>query len=172
MNATLRRTEILTTIQNAKMPVSASLLAKNLQVSRQLIVGDVALLRAQGYDIIATARGYVMPELRNENKYLGKVACYHTPAATKAELYTIVDLGAIVVDVIVEHDVYGEITGQLNLQNRDEVDLFINKVHHEEVKLLSELTQGVHLHTLACRDKAHFNLVCAQLRTDGYLLNH
>jgi len=172
MSATLRRTEILTIIQNAKAPVSASLLAKNLQVSRQLIVGDVALLRAQGHDIIATARGYIIPALRNENRYLGKIACSHTPDATKAELYIIVDSGAVVVDVIVEHDIYGEISGQLNLQNRDEVDAFMDKVYHEEVKLLSELTQGVHLHTLACRDKTHFDLVCEQLSASGYLLDN
>ena len=74
------------------------------------------------------------------------------------------------VDVIVEHDVYGEITGQLNLRNRAEVDSFILKVERSEVKLLSELTKGIHLHTIACRDKVHFDIVCERLNNCGYLL--
>ena len=170
MSAELRRLQVLATINDSPNPISASLLAKNLNVSRQIIVGDVALLRAQGHEIIATARGYIMATLRDEHKYLGKIACRHTPNETKEELYTIVDLGAIIMDVIVEHEVYGEITGQLNLRSRDDVDEFINRLNQMRVKLLSELTDGIHLHTLACRDKSHFDIVYQKLATLGYLV--
>ena len=169
MEAGLRREHILDMIRQKNTPVSASLLAKTLNVSRQVIVGDIALLRAQGCEIIATARGYMIPEFKEANRYIGKVACHHTPENTKAELYTIVDLNAVVLNIIVAHEIYGEITGSLNIAVRDDVDIFINKVDTSDVKLLSELTMGVHLHTIACRDKTHFDEVCRALEDGGYL---
>jgi len=167
MEASLRRDKIFETISRCKTPVSASVLSKNLNVSRQVIVGDIALLRAQGHEIIATARGYVVPKQREENQYLGKIACWHTFEDTQLELYTVVDLGAVVVDVVVEHELYGEITGQLNLKTREDVDIFINRVKSSEVKLLSEITMGVHLHTIACCDKTHFEQVSKALDMAG-----
>jgi len=83
-----------------------------------------------------------------------------------------VDLDAVVLNIIVEHEVYGEITGSLNITVRDDVDIFIDKIDTSEVKLLSELTMGVHLHTIACRDKAHFDEVCRVLEYSGFLFNY
>lgn len=169
MDAVSRREYVLEAISHQVKPVSASLLAKELNVSRQVIVGDVALLRAAGHEIIATARGYIIPNFNETNQYLGKIVCQHTPEKTKDELYAIVDLKAIVVNVIVEHGFYGEITGCLNLASRKDVDVFISKVNSSEIKLLSELTMGIHLHTIACRNKSHFDKVCKALETGGYL---
>ena len=169
MEAVLRRKQILERITKSETPISASLLAKNLNVSRQVVVGDIALLRAQGNEIIATARGYMIPEARDANQYLGRVACKHSPEDTKAELYIIVDLGAVILNVIVGHELYGEMTGQLNLKSREDVDVFIDRVNSSEVKLLSELTMGVHLHTISCNDKSHFEEVYKALEQAGYL---
>jgi len=169
MDADSRREYVLNVINNQNKPVSASFLAKELNVSRQVIVGDVALLRAQGHEIIATARGYMIPSFNDSNQYLGKVACQHLPENTKSELYIMVDLGAVVVNVIVAHGFYGEITGCLNLASRLDVDIFMDKVNASEIKLLSELTMGIHLHTIACRNKTHFDEVCQALDNNGYL---
>jgi len=172
MDASSRRDNILKAIRHSSVPVSASALARELNVSRQVIVGDIALLRAQGHDIIATARGYIFSEATQSNLYVGKIACCHTTESTVDELYTMVDLNATIMNVIVEHDLYGEITGQLNIKNRDDVDTFVDRVKSSEVKLLSELTYGVHLHTVACRDKTHFEQVCHALDTAGFLVNN
>jgi len=169
MDATVRRDEIYKIINQDKAPVSASALAKILKVSRQVIVGDIALLRAQGNEIVATARGYMIPEFRESNQYIGKIVCCHNAGNTRKELYTMVDLEAVVINVIIEHDLYGEITGQLNIKNRDDVDIFIERVKSSEVKLLSELKSGIHLHTIACRDKAHFEQVYQALDNAGFL---
>jgi len=160
---------ILKIINQSDVPISASSLAKRLTVSRQVIVGDIALLRAQGHEIIATARGYMVPKFREPNQYIGKIACCHNPENTKEELYAIVDLQAFVVDVMVEHELYGEIAGQLNLKSREDVDIFMRRVESSEIKLLSELTIGVHLHTVTCRDKTHFEQICQALDKLGYL---
>jgi len=173
MNANTRRQHILNEINQAGVPISASVLSSKLNVSRQIIVGDVALLRAQGHDITATSRGYITaPKFNDENKYIGKVACQHTSDATESELYIIVELGGIIVDVIVEHELYGEITGCLNLRNCDDVDAFLGRVKSSEVKLLAELTQGVHLHTIACRDKTHFENIVQALKIKGLLFEN
>jgi len=172
MDATMRREKIFAIINQYNAPVSASALAKQLGVSRQVIVGDIAILRAQGHEIIATARGYMVPEFRNPNQYVGKMACRHNAENTKEELYVIVDLGATVVNVIVEHEVYGEITGQLNIKTREDVDIFVDQVKSSEAKLLSVLTLGVHLHTIACRNKAHFDQVYHALDSAGFLVQN
>ncbi|MCL2363778.1 MAG: transcription repressor NadR [Defluviitaleaceae bacterium] len=170
MDATKRRERIFEIIRQSNAPVSASALAKELGVSRQVIVGDIALLRAQGREIIATARGYMIPSFREANQYIGKMACCHHAENTIEELCLIVDLGATVVDVIVEHELYGEITGQLNIKTRDDADAFITRINASEVRLLSALTQGVHLHTLACRNKAHFEEIKHALNIAGFLV--
>jgi len=172
MDSGSRRKEILRTISREQVPVSASVLAKKLEVSRQIIVGDVALLRAQGHEIIATARGYTMISRGGgEHQYMGKIACQHTAKNAKSELYAIVDSGAVAVNVIIDHEWYGEITGNLNLKTRGDVDSFMSRLKSSEVKLLSELTHGVHLHTIACRDKTHFEQVVQALDSGGVLFH-
>ena len=169
MSAEFRREEILKKISQQETPRSASSLANEFKVSRQVIVGDVALLRASGHDILATARGYIIPKPKTHLPYVGKIVCQHTPKSSKDELYQIIDLGAIVHNVMIEHSLYGEITGGLNLSTRKEVDDFIDKFESSDIKLLSELTLGLHTHTIACKNEAHFNEVCRVLSEEGYL---
>lgn len=169
-NANRRREKIMTIIKESQAPISASFLAKALGVSRQVIVGDVALLRAEGSEIIATARGYMLPTATKEKGYIRKIACLHTPKQTKDELYLLVDLGVRVEDVIIEHEVYGELTGSLGIESRDDVNLFIEKLAQSKARLLSELTTGIHLHTITCRDAGHFEEVITAMKEAGYLL--
>jgi transcriptional regulator of NAD metabolism len=159
----------LTAISRQQDPVSASSLAKKMKVSRQVVVGDIALLRAEGNEIIATSRGYMIPTFNENHQYLRKVVCQHTPKESRDELYTVVDHEAVVLNVIVEHSLYGEITGGLNLTNRSEVDAFMDRSDSTEVKLLSELTMGIHIHTIACRNEAHFIQIEEALKEKGYL---
>ena len=107
-----RRDRIVEEIRKSGKPLSASALAAMLHVSRQIIVGDVALLRARGIGIIATPRGYVLEEQTHPCEK--KIAVMHGRERLQEELYTIVDYGCTVVDVIVEHPLYGELVGQLD----------------------------------------------------------
>jgi transcriptional regulator of NAD metabolism len=158
-----RRQHILQLIQQRESPVSAASLARQTGVSRQVIVGDIALLRAQGSSILATARGYTMLRPAPPGQCVGKLACRHSQSDTKKELMTIVKLGGRVLDVIVEHYLYGEITGQLNISTPRDVDAFIRKLNRQRARLLSELTDGVHLHTIACPDMNIFETITAEL---------
>ena len=113
MLAEERRQTILELLQQSSIPISAGTLASRFSVSRQVVVGDIALLRATGAEITATPRGYVMQ--RSPAGLIRQIACRHDAAGTEAELNSIVDQGCTVLDVIVEHPVYGQITGSLQL---------------------------------------------------------
>lgn len=168
MHAQDRRQAILDTLRRSGRPVSASALAEQFSVSRQIIVGDIALLRAAGAEISATPRGYVI--LPATTGLTRQVACQHDAAGMEAELNTMVDNGCTVVDVIVEHPVYGQLTGPLQLSNRYDVAQFLSRCAQSEARPLSVLTEGIHLHTLSCPDEAAFNRVREALRTLGILL--
>lgn len=148
MHAEQRRTEILNVLSAASQPISASNLAARFSVSRQIVVGDVALLRAAGAEISATPRGYIISQ--TPSGLVRRVACRHDVASMQLELYTMVDEGCTVLDVIVEHPIYGQLTGPLQISNRHEVDLFMERCTHFDVRPLSALTEGIHLHTLSC----------------------
>ena len=79
-----------------------------------------------------------------------------------------VDNGCTVLDVIVEHPVYGQLTGALGLASRYDVGQFIARA--DAAQPLSLLTEGVHLHTLLCPDGEAFLRVKEELRGKGFLL--
>ena len=168
MHSDQRRQAILDILSQASQPVSAGSLAQRFSVSRQIIVGDIALLRASGAGISATPRGYVI--LREHGGLRRQIACQHDAAQMGTELNAIVDHGCTVVDVIVEHPIYGQITGPLQLSNRYEVSQFLERCSASDAQPLSVLTEGIHLHTISCPDEASYQRVCQQLRQLGILL--
>lgn len=168
MRAEERRAKILEILHGAGGPVSAATLAGRFSVSRQIIVGDIALLRAGGANISATPRGYVI--LGETAGLVRRVACQHGPDGMEAELNAVVDQGCTVVDVIVEHPVYGQLTGSLQLSSRYDVQQFLRRCAASDAQPLSLLTEGIHLHTLACPDQAAFDRVQETLREMGVLL--
>lgn len=168
MNAKERRQAILNELKGAKEPVSATVLAKKFQVSRQIVVGDVALLRASGEAILSTPRGYLLGQ--EETGLHRVIVCRHDAAGMEQELNIMVDHGCTVLDVMVEHPVYGQLFGQLMLSNRYDVAEFIRKVSEHDAKPLSTITEGVHLHTLSCPDEAAFERVRERLSAEGFLL--
>lgn len=168
MGAASRRQAILDRLRTADRPVSASALAAGLNVSRQIIVGDIALLRAGGAEISATPRGYVLP--RATDGITRTIACRHTLAQTGQELDILVDNGCTVLDVIVEHPVYGQLTGQLQISSRYDVEQFLARIRDSDAAPLSMLTGGLHLHTLCCPNEDAYTRACAALKAAGLLL--
>lgn len=168
MEAASRRQAILDRLRSADRPVSASALAAGLNVSRQIIVGDIALLRAGGAEISATPRGYVLP--RATDGITRTIACRHTLVQTGQELDILVDNGCTVLDVIVEHPVYGQLTGQLQISSRYDVEQFLARIRDSDAAPLSMLTGGLHLHTLRCPNEDAYTRACAALKAAGLLL--
>ena len=168
MDAQERRQAIAQRLAQAEGPVSAAALAREFSVSRQIIVGDVALLRAGGMDIAATPRGYVLP--RESGGLVRTLACRHTGEQMEEELNAIVDQGCTVIDVIVDHPIYGQLTGPLQLSSRYDVGQFVARCRKESAVPLSLLTEGIHLHTVSCPDEEAFHRVRAALKAQGVLL--
>jgi transcriptional regulator of NAD metabolism len=169
MDAAQRREGIRCTLHASSAPISASALAKKFGVSRQVIVGDVALLRAANVPISATPRGYVMQKDTERRGLVRTIACCHDKENIAQEMYTIVDNGCGILDVIVEHAVYGQISGQLHAFSRYDVDCFLKKVERSEALPLCNLTGGVHLHTIICPDENAYQRVLDQLKEKGFL---
>ena len=168
MNNLIRRGKILEIIQKSSTPVSASTLAKELGVSRQGIVGDVALLRAEGNEIISTPRGYVASS--KEKKITKRIAVKHSAEETQTELYILVDEGCTVEDVIVEHPIYGQLIGELRISSRYDVDEFLRKSKAENATPLSAITEGIHLHTVSSNSEEQIDRAIDKLKEIGILL--
>lgn len=168
MSVEVRQEKILKQLNDAKEPIVARKLAEKFNVSRQVIVGDIALLRAAGEEILSTPKGYIL------NTYLDKeikkrMVCKHTIAETADEIQTIIEMGGKLLDVSVEHPVYGEITGTLNIFDQADATNFVEKVQAGETSLLLELTEGVHVHTVAAESMEKLEQIETKLKEKGFL---
>jgi uncharacterized protein len=136
-------------ILNSDVPLSGGALAKRFSVSRQVIVQDIALLKAKNIDIVATNRGYVCHTSRVQRVY----ACYHDMDLMEAEMNAIVDCGGCIENVFVEHDVYGKLQAEMHIASRKQVKQFLEDLHAKKSKPLTDLTSGYHSHTVSAESK-------------------
>jgi len=170
MDAEQRREEIIGLLNNSNLPISGTDIARQLGVSRQIIVQDIALLRAVNKNILSTNKGYVLfQEIEKIGKIRKTFKVQHLDEKIQDELYTIVDLGGRVLDVVVEHDIYGQISVDLIINSRADVDNFIEKVRTYKTKSLNELTDGVHFHTIEADSEVIMTAVEKALYLKGYL---
>lgn len=170
MNAAERRIKITHLLTQAQGPLSATALATQCGVSRQIIVGDVALLRAGGLAVLATPRGYILENAVSGPAYVERrIVCRHGDDRLHEELYTVVDLGGALLDVTVEHSVYGQICAPLHIFSRYDADMFCEKIRLPGARPLCDLTGGIHLHTLRAPDQATLDRVIAGLSEKGFL---
>ena len=170
MEGEKRREQLIALLQQADVPVSGTDLAKRLGVSRQVIVQDIALLRAVNKNILSTNKGYVLyvPCTGNE-RVKRSFAVNHTKARIREELYTIVDYGGKVLDVVVEHDIYGQIMVDLILCNRSDVDEFISRIENSKSRPLKVLTEGEHWHTVEADSEKVLDKIGEKLKEGGFL---
>ncbi len=166
MNAAERRREIAELIAESREPLSGSALSKTLNVSRQVIVQDIALLKAAGYDILSTNKGYV---LRDETECVRVFKVHHTNDQTEDELNTIVDMGGTVADVFVWHRVYGRIEAKLNISSRRNVKQCIDGLVSGKSTALMNITSGYHYHTVKADSEETLDLIEKALEEKNYL---
>ena len=169
MNGEQRRKIIIEKLKSCSEPISATSFADQFGVTRQIVVADIALLRASGYAIRAEHKGYVL-DRHDANGLVKHIVVKHGKNDLVDELYAIVDNGGKVVDVIVDHSVYGKLSGELNLSSRYEVDCFIQKVNDTGASPLSFLTEGLHVHTIAVKNQDSFDRIKTQLDKMGILI--
>src|SRR4029077_4976049 len=164
-----RRRRIVEWMRHQGVSIRGGELARRFHVSRQCLVQDVAILRASGEQIVATPRGYRLPE-GFPHPHRAIIACRHAPERTEEELQILVDHGVKVLDVIVEHPLYGDLRGSLMLESRADVQDFLAQLRASHAALLSSLTGGVHLHTVDASGPDMTSRARARLRARGILL--
>lgn len=172
INGEERRQQLLTLLKNADQPYTGSDLAKRVGVSRQVIVNDMNLLKAMSEPILSTSQGYLYFRENEPQAFEKKIVCHHTPEQTVEELYAIVDCGATVKDLSIEHPVYGEITVAMYLSSRFDVDVFVEKVQKTNAPLLSQLTDGTHVHTITAKNQLSIEKAITVLRKLGILVEN
>ena len=164
-----RREAILEDLSKENSILKGVQLAKKYGVSRQVIVQDIALLRAQGTSIISTAEGYMLHDLKPDTSK--RVFCVaHNESLIEDELNTIVDYGGKVLNVLVNHVVYGDITVDLMLKNRKDVKNFMKKLEDIEFVPLMALTNGEHYHVVEAETIDILDSIEQALIDKGYLV--
>ncbi len=161
-----RRERIIQILKESGEPISGVELAKQLQVSRQIIVQDMALIRANGIDVTATNRGYVC-SVTKEARRVFKVI--HTDEQVEDELNLFVDLGGKVEDVFVYHKVYGVIKVPMNIKSRRDVLKYMEGISSGKSTNLMKLTSNYHYHTIVAEDEQILDLIQGELQQKGFL---
>lgn len=170
MEGEKRRQQIIEMLKFSEFPLSGTELAQRLKVSRQIIVQDIALLRATNKNILATNKGYLLFVEEKTAKYQRAVKVKHENEAILDELYTIVDYGGKLLNVVVEHAIYGQILVDLIICNREDANLFVKAIEENATKPLTELTDGVHWHTIEAGSEKQLNQIVEKLEQKGYLI--
>ena len=168
MNGTERRQRIVELLMVADEPLSGTALAKALGVSRQIIVQDMALLRARvDLDIVSTYQGYLLH--RTDKPFSRVFKVRHSTDRTEEELLEIVDLGGRVEDVFVYHRVYGVVKGQLNIRSRKDVRAFMERLKESRSAPLMLITDDYHYHTVTAEDAETLDQIQIRLGELGLL---
>jgi len=164
-----RRSQIGKLLISSKEPQKGNDLAKKFQVTRQVIVKDIAILRASGANIIATPDGYIIYE-NQDYKVRRVIAVNHTRQEMRHELLIVIRYGGTIEDVIVEHPVYGEIKAMLMIKNINDLDNFLQKFSEHNAEPLSLLTGGIHLHTIAAESHEDMKKIMVELENNKLLV--
>ena len=154
---------------NTRTPVSGTELAKALGVSRQIIVQDIALLRARNREIISTNKGYLLFNPISNDGAQTVVMVKHNSDQVYDEFATIVELGGRILDVSVEHELYGPIRADLLIENAQDAQDFVDRLNSCRDNPLKVLTDDCHYHTVTAPSEKLLDLIEAELRNRGFL---
>lgn len=168
MDSVQRRDAIVKLLIDNNKPIKGSDLAKRFGVTRQVIVKDIAIIRAKGVNILATPDGYIHNV--DSNRITAIIAVNHSEDNTIEELKTVVKYGGIIEDVVIEHPLYGEIKGILKIKNLNDLEKFTESFKNSGVKPLSILTDGIHLHTISTETEDDMTSIKEELKRKGFLL--
>lgn len=167
MRAEDRRRKIILRLIEDNKPISGTLLADEFCVSRQIIVQDIALLKASGYDIISTHYGYVL----QKSPFVERVIkIYHTKDQTETELTTIVEMGGTVADVFVWHRVYGKMKAELNISSKYHINKFMDGIRSGISSELMNITGGYHYHTIRADSEKTIDAIVSRLKEKNLVI--
>ena len=165
-----RKQELLALLEQSKEAINGQSLAEQFGVTRQIIVQDIALLRADGAQIISTNRGYIYKN-SDDNSYAHRLfKVNHTVNEMEEEFLAIVDNGGRIKNIMIDHPVYGEIQTLLKLTCRRDVRHFLKQATSSDFRPLSELTNGVHFHLVEADSQQDLDYIEEALHHLGFLV--
>ncbi len=167
MKPTARREQIVRQLKHSREPLTGRYLAEKYGISRQVIVGDIAALKASGVPILSTSEGYVY---QKQQAAFGVYKFFHSNEQTEDELRLIVSLGGGVEDVMVRHRIYGELSAKLSIHNEDDIEFFMEHIRSGKSVPLMNVTSGYHYHMIVAQDEETLNEIVKALRSKGYLV--
>ena len=166
-----RRVQILQMLKEQGNPLSGTALARAFGVSRQVIVQDIALMRAENHSILSTNKGYLYRTAETENTQPKRVFYVkHTTDQVLDEFLTILELGGTILDVAVEHEIYGQIRADLLIENPGDAHDFNKRLANCKDNPLKVLTDDCHYHTVSAPSERLLDLIQQELMLKGYLL--
>lgn len=166
MNTSERRTEILKILQRTELPVAARELAARFGVSRQVIVQDMAVIRASTPGILSTTKGYA---IQQEASCTREFKVRHRQEQAAEELNLIVDCGGHVKNISISHRVYGRVTAEMDIRSRQDVAEFVEALGSSHSTVLSSATSGYHYHLVEASSQERLELIGRQLENAGFL---
>ena len=170
MTGEQRRTKIRQLLLDARLPMTGTALAKQLHVSRQVIVQDIALMRAEHLPILSTNKGYL---LRSDGVRVQQPKrvffVRHTTDQVMEEFMTVIDLGGRILDVSVEHELYGPIRADLLIENAQDAAEFVERLKSCRDNPLKVLTDDCHYHTVTAPSEKLLDLIEDELRLRHFL---
>ena len=165
-----RRMQILQLLKDTPAPLSGTALARTFGVSRQVIVQDIALMRAEQTAILSTNKGYLLgADAVRASQPKRVFFVRHTTAQVMEEFMAVIDLGGRILDVSVEHDLYGPIRADLLIENAQDAADFVERLQHCRDNPLKVLTDDCHFHTVAAPSEKLLDLIEQELRSRGFL---
>ncbi len=171
MNSKERRGYIKDLLIKNNITYKGQFLAEELGVTRQVIVKDIAIIRAEGVNIIATPEGYLIVNNEENNCVRRVIAVYHSRDDIYEELRCVVKYGGVVEDVTIEHSLYGEIRAMLMIKTPMDIEKFISKFKEFNAEPLSALTKGIHLHTIKAENEEIIECIIKELKHNNYLIS-
>lgn len=171
MTGEMRREQILQMLKKQGLPLSGAMLAKHFSVSRQVIVQDIALMRAENHRILSTNKGYLYRTEEQDNTQPKRVFYVkHTTDEVLDEFMTVIELGGKVLDVAVEHELYGQIRVDLLIETQQDARDFVDRLSACKDNLLKALTDDCHYHTVAAPSEKLLDLIQKELKEKDFLL--
>ncbi|MBM7558455.1 transcription repressor NadR [Marinitoga litoralis] len=151
-----KKDKILNILMNRDTPIKGKELAEIIGVSRQMIIQYISKLKTEGYNITSTRDGYILEREKGIRKM---IAVKHSSDEIEDELFSIVKAGGKILDVIVEHPIYGEIKGRIDVENENDIIKFLSLLKTTHATPLLELSNGIHIHTIEVKDDETFEKV-------------
>ena len=166
MTGSRRREEIVSKIKSSEVPVPGRELAKVYDVSRQVIVQDLAVIRASTPGILSTTKGYV---IQQDSSFTREFKVRHSQDKAAEELNLIVDCGGHVKNISISHRVYGRVTAEMDIRSRQDVNEFAEALRNSRSTVLSSATSGYHYHLIEASSEERLDLIEKQLGEAGFL---